>query len=362
MTPADIASLRLWNQHLLQADFSRPQEVVDWLVAVQSQDYTGAKWSVGQRMTTATDAVLDEAFNTGAILRTHVLRPTWHFVAPADIRWLLMLTAPRVHAVNGTMYRQIGLDEAMLGQSAAIITQALQGGNALTRDALRDHLRQAGLDTSNLLRVTYIVMWAELEQIICSGPRQGKQFTYMLMDERVPAAAPLTYDEALTELSRRYFRSRGPATPADFAKWSGLTLSEARNGLEAVKNEFAQVEAGGQVYYLPPTSLPITAAAPRAFLLSIYDEMISSYKDRSAIGEAEVGLKLLSMGNALTHIVLLEGQIVGTFRRELKTKQAVLELNLFRAVTPREDEAIVAAADQYSTFLQLPVHLIRTQP
>ena len=143
-------------------------------------------------MTTATDAVLDEAFNTGAILRTHVLRPTWHFVAPADIRWLLMLTAPRVHAVNGTMYRQIGLDEAMLGQSAAIITQALQGGNALTRDALRDHLRQAGLDTSNLLRVTYIVMWAELEQIICSGPRQGKQFTYMLMDERVPAAAPLT--------------------------------------------------------------------------------------------------------------------------------------------------------------------------
>ncbi|MBP8001989.1 MAG: winged helix DNA-binding domain-containing protein, partial [Chloroflexi bacterium] len=93
MTPADIASLRLWNQHLLQADFSRPQEVVDWLVAVQSQDYTGAKWSVGQRMPTATDAVLDEAFNTGAILRTHVLRPTWHFVAPADIRWLLMLTA-----------------------------------------------------------------------------------------------------------------------------------------------------------------------------------------------------------------------------------------------------------------------------
>ncbi|MEI2609666.1 MAG: winged helix DNA-binding domain-containing protein [Candidatus Promineifilaceae bacterium] len=232
----------------------------------------------------------------------------------------------------------------------------------MTRDALRDHLRQAGLDTSNLLRVTYIVMWAELEQIICSGPRQGKQFTYMLMDERVPAAAPLTYDEALTELSRRYFRSRGPATPADFAKWSGLTLSEARNGLEAVKNEFAQVEAGGQVYYLPSTSLPPTAAAPRAFLLSIYDEMISSYKDRSAIGEAEVGLKLLSMGNALTHIVLLEGQIVGTFRRELKTKQAVLELNLFRAVTPREDEAIVAAADQYSTFLQLPVHLIRTQP
>lgn len=359
MTPADLAPLRLLNQHLAQADFSRPQEVVNWLVAVQSQDYAGAKWSLGLRMHQATDALLDHAFNEGTILRTHVLRPTWHFVTPADIRWLLMLTAPRVHAVNGTMYRQTGLDETLLGQSAVIITQALQGGKALTRDELRDHLRQAGMDTSNLLRVTYIVMWAELEQIICSGPRRGKQFTYMLMDERVPAAAPLTYDEALTELSRRYFTSRGPATPADFAKWSGLTLTEARNGLEAVKSELEPVEVEGQTYWMPPTNSVTSSLAHQAYLLSIYDEIISSYKDRAAFGEAEVGLKLWVMGNALTHIILLDGKIVGTFRREFKKKQAMVEMTLFRAVTESEQVALDAAADQYSSFLQLPVHLIR---
>lgn len=346
----------------MQADFTRPHEVVNWLVAVQSQDYAGAKWSLGLRMRQATDTVLDQAFNDGSILRTHILRPTWHFVTPADIRWLLMLTAPRVHAVNGTMYRQTGLDEAMLSQSATVIKQALQGGKALTRNELRDHLQQAGMDTSNLLRVTYMVMWAELEQIICSGPRRGKQFTYMLMDERVPAAAPLTYDEALVELSRRYFHSRGPATAADFAKWSGLTLSDARNGLEAVKSELELVEVEGQTYWMPPTPPPASSAGHKAYLLSIYDEIISGYKDRSAIGEAEVGLKLWVMGNALTHIVLLDGQIVGTYRREFKKKQAIVEMTLFRALTTREDEAIVAAANQFSTFLRSPVQLIRTQP
>ncbi len=362
MTPFDITQRRLYNQHLLRPSLTTPQAVVSWLVAVQSQDYAGAKWSVGQRMLTATDVVIDQAFNEGAILRTHVLRPTWHFVAPADIRWLLMLTAPRVQTLNGTMYRQTGLDQVALNQSATAIAQALQGGNALTRDELRDHWQQAGMDTTNLLRVTYMVMWAELEQIICSGPRRGKQFTYMLLDERVPAAAPLTYDEALTELSRRYFRSRGPATPADFAKWSGLTLTEARNGLEAVRGELEPVDIAGQTYWMPPLEPPEPPPTSQAYLLSIYDEMVSSYKDRSAIGEAEVGVKLLAMGNALTNILLLDGQIVGAFRRELKPKQALVELNLFRTLTAEEYEAVVAAANQYSSFLQLPVQLTGTKP
>lgn len=358
MTPFGITQRRLHNHHLLRPSLTTPQAVVSWLVAVQSQDYAGAKWSVGQRMLTATDPLLDRAFNDGSILRTHVLRPTWHFVAPADIRWLLMLTAPRVHGVNGTMYRQVGLDAPFFSRCAEVIVQALQGGQSLTRDELRDRLQQAGLDPASLLRMTYIVMWAELEQIICSGPRRGKQFTYMLLDERVPAAAPLTYDEALTELSRRYFRSRGPATPADFAKWSGLTLTEARNGLEAVRGELEQVDIAGQAYWMPPLEQPPEPSpTSQAYLLSIYDEMVSSYKDRSAIGEAEVGVKLLAMGNALTNILLLDGQIVGAFRRELKPKQALVELNLFRTLTAEEYEAVAAAANQYSSFLQLPVQL-----
>lgn len=357
MTPAAITQYRLANQHLTQADFTRPQQVVDWLVASQAQDYAGAKWALGLRMAGATDALLDKAFNDGDILRTHVLRPTWHFVTPADIRWLLTLTAPRVHQVNGTMYRQAGLDEAIFSQSAKVITRALQDGQQLTRDELRDRLQQDGIDTSVAFRVTYIMMWAELERIICSGPRQGKQFTYMLLEERVVAAAPLTRADSLAKLAGRYFKSRGPATAADFARWSGLTLTEAREGVEAVRHELVQDKINGETYWRPQTPIFSTLPSPKAFLLSIYDEYISSYKDRSAMGEAEVGEKLMALGNALTYIIVLDGQIVGTFRRELKRKSVIVELNPFRPLTGAEEEAVSAAAHQFATFLNLSLDL-----
>jgi hypothetical protein len=305
------------------------------------------------RMEKATDHDLDEAFNNGSILRTHLLRPTWHFVTPADIRWLLTLTAPRVHGVNGTMYRQLELDEAVFAHCSQVLRKALQGGQQLTRDELREKLRQAGIATDNLLRVTYIMMWAELEQIICSGPRRGKQFTYMLLEERVPPSGPLTRDQALAELARRYFLSRGPATAADFAKWSGLTLTDARNGLEAVKNLLVEAVIEKQSYWLPATVPTAPAAAPQAYLLSIYDEYVSGYKDRRAIGEAEVGAKLIALGNALTYIIVVDGQIVGTFRRELKKKSVTLETNLFRALTAAEEAAVAAAAHRLAHFLNL---------
>lgn len=357
MTPTDITGQRLLNLHLLRPDSETPQAAVDWLVASQAQDYAGAKWALGLRVKHATDTLLDKAFNDGSILRTHVLRPTWHFVTPADIRWLLTLTAPRVHQVNGTMYRQAGLDETIFSQSAKAIIKALQDGEQLTRGELRDRLQQVGIDTSVAFRVTYIMMWAELERIICSGPRRGKQFTYMLLEERVAAAAPLIYAESLAKLAGRYFKSRGPATAADFAKWSGLTLTEAREGVEAVRHELVQDKVNGETCWRPQTVISTISPSPQAFLLSIYDEYISSYKDRSAMGETEVGEKLMAMGNALTYIIVLDGQIAGTFRRELKRKSVIVELNPFRPLTGAEEEAVSAAAHQFATFLNLSLDL-----
>ena len=355
MTQIDIAHQRLFNQYLLQPTLSTAQDVASWLGAVQAQDYAAAKWAVGMRMEKANEIDIEQAFNRGSLLRTHLLRPTWHFVTPADIRWLLTLTAPRVHAVNGTMYRQLELDETVFAQCYRVLVKELQDGQQLTRDELREKLRLAGIATDNLLRVTYIMMWAELERIICSGPRRGKQFTYMLLEERVPPAGPLTRDEALAELSRRYFLSRGPATVADFARWSGLTIADARHGLDAVKNLLVEEVIEGRSYWLPPTA-PITpAAAPQAYLLSVYDEYVSGYKDRSAIGEAEVGPKLIALGNALAYIIVVDGQIVGTFRRVLQKKGVTIEANLFRALTEAEDEAMVAAAHRFADFINLPL-------
>ncbi len=198
-----IAGRRLANQRLSSAGLESPEDVVSWLGAVQAQDYYGAKWALALRMREGADDVIEDAFTSGAILRTHVLRPTWHFVAPADIRWMLALTAPRVNATIGSYYRKLELDAAVFRQSNTALARALRGGRQLTRDALRQAVRRAGVAADDGMRFGFILLRAELDAVICSGPRAGKQFTYALLDERVAAAKAITRDEALARLTQR---------------------------------------------------------------------------------------------------------------------------------------------------------------
>jgi len=190
MKNMDLARLRLYNQRLSATDVRNPEDVVRWLGAVQAQDYGGAKWAVGQRTQTATDSMVEQEFAEGKILRTHILRPTWHFVAPEDIRWMLKLTSPRVHAANAYMYRRLELDGAIFRRSHAALEKALQGGKQLTRSELASLLRKPGIPAEGL-RLTYLMMRAELDGVICSGARRGKQFTYALLEERVPPVKAL---------------------------------------------------------------------------------------------------------------------------------------------------------------------------
>src|SRR5262245_50797533 len=281
MTKVYIARRRLMNQHIAQAAFEKPSDEVAWLGAVQAQDYAGAKWALGQRMQSATDDDLERAFTEGSILRTHVMRPTWHFVTPADIRWMLALTADRVHATNKPLYRRLELDGAVFTRSNAAIVKALRGGKQLTREELKAPLRQAGIATDGELRMGYLMMRAELDGIVCSGPRRGKQFTYALLEERVPRTRALDRDEALAELAKRYFASHGPASLQDFGRWAGLTMADARSGLEAIRSQFTYEVVDGQTYWFSESAPPPEPASPTASLLSIYDEYIIGYKDRS---------------------------------------------------------------------------------
>lgn len=355
MTRFDIARQRLRNQRLTEATLGKPGDVAGWLGAVQAQDYAGAKWALGLRLRGATDHVIEQAFTDGAILRTHLLRPTWHFVTPADIRWMLALTAPRVHAVNGHMYRKLELDSAIFKRSNAALAKALQGGQQLTRGELRGVLQKAGIATDGELRIGYLMMRAELDGIVCSGPRRGKQFTYALLDERAPQIKALDREEALAELARRYFMSRGPANVQDFVRWSGLTVTDAKSGLEAVKAQLRHEVVSGQAYWFP-TSKPSTKdVSPTAHLLSIYDEYISGYKDRRAMIDEKHAAKLWAMGNALSHIVVVDGQIIGTWKRTLKKDTVVIETNIFTRLTRAESRAVAAAVHQYGVFLGLPV-------
>jgi hypothetical protein len=272
MTDLDIAHQRLLNQHIARTTFTRPEDEVAWLVAVQAQDYPGAKWALGLRLHSVTDRDVEQAFASGAILRTHLMRPTWHFVTPGDIRWLLALTAPRVHAANAYMYRKLGLDGPFFRRSNTALRKALQCGNQLTRDELAALLRKSGLATDGGLRMGYILMQAELEGIVCSGPRRGKQITYALLDERVSNSRSLDRHEALAELACRYFVTRGPATVHDFAKWSGLTLADARAGLEAASSQLQSEVVDEHTYWFSAARRSEQDISFGAYLLSNYDE------------------------------------------------------------------------------------------
>jgi hypothetical protein len=355
----DIPGYRLHNQFLSQTNFTEPGAVVAALGAVQSQDYTGGKWGLGLRLIGATDGALDQAFNEGRILRTHILRPTWHFVAPEDIRWMLALSAPRVHTANGFMYRQQELEQTIIKKSYEVLEKVLQGGKFLTRLELGSAFEKAGMKKAQGIRLGYFIMSAELDGIICSGPRRGRQFTYALVEERVPKAKTFKRDEALAELTRRYFATRGPATLHDFTWWSGLTKADAKEGIESVKSQFLSEEIDGRIYWFDGSISPAKETSPTAHLLPNYDEYFIGFKDRSAIGEVAKQANIRANDPSfLAHVIVLDGQVVGGWKRVIKKDIALVEFTLIVKLTKDQEQAVDRAAGQYGEFLQLPVERV----
>ena len=354
----DIAQRRLATQHLLTPTLTDPAEVVRRLGAVQAQDYGSAKWGVGTRTRGAVDAVVERAVNEGSILRTHVLRPTWHLVTPADIRWMLALTAPRIKAAMAYYDRQQEIDAAMFRRSNRALARALRDGNQLTRAEVAQTLRRARVDATGSQRLGQLLMRAELEGIVCSGARRRKQSTYALLDERAPPAAPLDRDEALLELTGRYFATRGPATVQDFAWWAGLTVADASRGVEIAERRLERQVMGDETYWLEPRPELRRKRSPTAHLLPNYDEYFIGFKNRSAIGE-RLGLAEGAMvGDALrAHVIVVDGQLVGGWKRTLTKAAVVVEVTLLVGLSRPEREALVGAARALGDFLELPVEV-----
>ena len=357
MTNLDIAHQRLHNQLITRRTFEKPGDVVEWLGAVQAQDYAAAKWAVGLRLQGTTDDDIEQAFTRGAILRTHLMRPTWHFVSPADIRWILALTAPRVNAVNAYYYRKLALDDAVFMHSNAVLAKALQGGKQFTRPELASVLQQAGIATDDLQQFTYIMMRAELDGIVCSGARRDKQFTYALLDERAPQARTLDRDEALAQFARRYFTSYGPATLQDFVWWSGLTVADARAGLEMVTSQLIHEVVDGQTYWFSTSAPPANDLPQTIYLLPNFDEYTVGYTDRSAVIDVSDATKFDTRGNVLNPTIVMDGRVVGTWKRTLKKDAVIITPNLFAPLNEAETRAFVASANRYGTFLDLPVNV-----
>ena len=339
--------------------YRSPAAAVHGLLAVQSQDYGGAKWAVGQRVAGSTDADLDRAFDAGEILRTHVLRPTWHFVAPGDLRWLLELTAPRVHQASAYQYRLQEIDAELAARSARVFERALAGGEARTREELGEALAEAGIPAAGL-RQTYLVAHAELEGIICSGPRRGRRQTYALVEERVPPGARRARDEALAELASRYVEGHGPAQAVDLAWWSGLTLSDARLALAAASPPLVRETIDGRAFWASPaaTNAGPIAASPIVHLLPNYDELLIAFRDRTDATDPALPPPARVAEVLLNHIIVRDGLVVGGWRRTEAKRAIRVELNQLVGLDAAERRALAGAIDRLAAFLDRPVEPI----
>ncbi len=344
----EIAALRMVNQRLWGERFGDPYSALRALAATQAQEFPYARWSLVQRTREVTEARVDELIADGSILRTHLMRPTWHFVARQDIRWMLELTGHRVHAVNAPYYRANGVTEAK--KTNALFVKALKGGNQLERKQMRALVEKAGFEMSNLA-FTHYLMHAELDGVICSGAPQGKQQTYALVEERAPDAISLTRQEALAELVRRYFTTRGPATLKDFAWWSGLTQSDGRKGLEMLGNAVDSAVVQGRTYWFAGELPEPKMALPRVDLVQVYDEIGLAYTESR---DALLDPGLVREDPAYYNSILLNGRLIGHWRRTVKGRSVSFELQLFRKLTKAETSALEQAQERYRGALGHP--------
>jgi hypothetical protein len=374
----DVVRLRLSRQQLRPPYADSPEAALKRLLAVQSQEFPYARWTLAQRTAGATAADVEQAVADGRILRTHILRPTWHFVHRDDLRWLLMLSAPRLHQGNGGMYRQTGIDAAAAARSTRVLAAAVAGEAHKTREELAAELQRNGFAAKGL-ELAYLIMHAEISGLLTSGtPVRSKggavRQTYALFDERVPAASegpsdrPSDRPAALAELVRRYFRSRGPATVKDCADWSGLTVTDVRLGLNlTLDGEPGALEAavldGVEFHFGPespgPKAAPDPAAdgQPRIDLIQCYDEYVMGYsRTRHFLGGTAPALP---ERDTPMHVVLRDGRMIGSWRHVLAGGRCGLDIRV--GPDPGSDpdrgtnRAIDKAVETYGKFLEMPV-------
>jgi hypothetical protein len=351
MIYSTIARHRLANQQIVQPAFTKPSELVSWFGAMQAQDYMAAKWAMGLRLPGATDATIEQAIADKSVVRTWAMRGTLHVMAAADVRWILTLLRPRLHKIIGAYCRKADLNEAVLAQSQLVLTSALQGGKQLTRPELKASLEQEGI-LCHEQRLNFILIQAAIDGLICCGCRRGKQFTYTLLDEWIPATKIVDRNDALTELATRYFTSHGPATLADFAWWSGLTVNEAKVGLELLKPNLLSDVIEDQTYWMAPPANNLSTLSTSVCLLPSFDEYLVAYKDRRAVLGTLNFSQIVSAGNGLFNpVIVVDGQVIGTWKRTIKKDQVFVETALFSPVSDQQHNAICTEIERFSQFL-----------
>jgi hypothetical protein len=356
MKITDIANMRLINQQLTSSNFKTPKEIIGWMGAMQAQAYAMAKLAIGIRLPDTTDKIIQTAINNADIIRTHVLRPTWHFVSAEDIYWMLELTAPHVKAIMKSRNKQLELTETVFIKSNKIIEKALLDHKHLTREELMIKFKEAKINVDDN-RGAHLLLHAELNGIICSGITKNKNQTYALLEERVPKTKQLNRDEALAKLAEKYFTSHGPATLYDFIWWSGLPVIDARHAFEMIKSGLVSEIIGSQTYWL--SNLPDFSEKinPTALLLPAFDEFLISYNDRSAAINFEQQSRTFTNNGIFKPTIIINGMVAGTWKRTIKKEKLIIEASLFKPISLAVKQKIEKTAKLLGNFLDMKAEI-----
>jgi hypothetical protein len=346
----EISNIRLFSQKIAATELKTAAEIVSWMGAMQAQDFSMAKLAAGIRISDSTEAEIEASFNKGEILRTHLMRPTWHLVSAEDISWMIELTSPQIKLLLKSRNKELELSDAIFTKSSFIIEKSLSGGISLSREELAKELNLAGIRT-DANRLSHLLLNAELDSLICSGPIKARKQTFSLLRERVKFWKILSRDESLFELATRYFRSHCPATLQDFAWWSGLSNKEARQAIDSVKHNFVTEIIESREYLFPDSFQAAVYENTSVNLLPAYDEFLISYKDRSASLSLADNKRAVSANGIFYPVVIVNGQVEGLWRRSVKNNKAAIEVTLFTKPDKTKRELIEKRAALVGQFL-----------
>jgi hypothetical protein len=345
-----VPEQRSLNQQLSNPKFKSAKEVAGWMGALQAQDYSMSKWALGIRIPNSTEDAIIREFDSGNIVRTHLLRPTWHIVSSDDIYWLLDLSAPRIKASLKSRDKQLGLTGSIYLKSKKIFERSLRDSNHKTRDELTKELCDAGIDIQEN-RASHLFLGAELDGIICSGRHKSGKTTYTILNDWIPRRKKLFREEALKELAKRYFTSHGPASTDDFIWWSGLTSGEAKRAIEFNKDHLQSEVIGNQTFWFTERKQEHKYNPVIIHLLPAYDEFLISYRNRTASLSSVDNKKAISNNGIFYPAIMENGQIIGTWKRLMKKDKVILSRNLFMKSDTDMEESVIKAISRYACFI-----------
>ena len=347
-----LTDIRLLSQQLAQPVLSTPRELVSWMGAVQAQEYNMAKWAIGVRLKDTSLRDVEEAVRKGDILRTHIMRPTWHFVAAEDIRWMLRLTGPRIKTSAASWGKALHLEitESLYTKCNKLIEKLLEGNQSLTKREIGEGLSKAGIETDDA-RMTILMMNAEAEGIVCNGTDAGKTPTYALLEERVASGKELHREEALAKLAQKYFRSHSPAGLQDFTWWSGQTITDAKKAIGLIRSELIEERWEQHELFVHESYNGVAGTDDVLHFLPSYDEYLISYKERTTVIDEAHHRKAFNTFGIFYPVILYNGKVVGNWKKLSKKNTIEVETSFFEKKTKIDKRLLAQAEEKYRNFM-----------